>query len=302
MRELALFAGSGGGILGGKLLGWRTVCAVELDAFCRANLLARQRDGFLPKFPIWDDVRTFDGTPWEGHVDIVSGGFPCTDISSAGKRVGIAGRSSGLWKEFARIIGEVRPYFVLVENSPHLRTRGLTTVVRDLTSLGYDCRWGVLGARHLSAPHKRDRMWVVAHAGSARLEVGESKRENPRHEQPPTKRNMASDTVTIPNMRRERAIAVNVEVASTPQNAGIDGQNTPNTFSPPLREQSRGGQRACRPKDTPKPRNTAWRPVDCVEGVDDGLANRVDKIRATGNGQIPSVVELAWNTLTQGWL
>jgi DNA (cytosine-5)-methyltransferase 1 len=84
MNELALFAGAGGGILGGKLLGWRTVCAVEFAPYPRSVLLARQRDGVLEPFPIWDDVRTFDGHPWRGHVDVVSGGFPCQDISVSG--------------------------------------------------------------------------------------------------------------------------------------------------------------------------------------------------------------------------
>ena len=84
MNELALFAGAGGGILGGKLLGWRTVCAVEWEPYPASVLCARQNDGILPPFPIWDDVQTFDGKPWRGIVDVVSGGFPCQDISSAG--------------------------------------------------------------------------------------------------------------------------------------------------------------------------------------------------------------------------
>src|SRR5215831_4334339 len=95
VRELALFAGAGGGILGSFLIGWTTVCAVEIDPFCRGVLLARQRDGMLPRFPIWDDVRTFDGKPWRGHVDVISGGFPCQDISSAGTHEGIDGKRSG---------------------------------------------------------------------------------------------------------------------------------------------------------------------------------------------------------------
>ena len=84
MNELALFAGAGGGILGGHLLGWRTVCAVEWEAYPASVLCARQNDGLLPPFPIWDDVQTFDGHPWRGIVDVVSGGFPCQDISAAG--------------------------------------------------------------------------------------------------------------------------------------------------------------------------------------------------------------------------
>ena len=162
MRELALFAGAGGGILGGKLLGWRTVCAVEIDPYCRSVLLARQRDGMLDPFPIWDDVRTFDGARWRGHVDVVSGGFPCQDISAAGRGAGIEGERSGLWVEMARIIREVRPRFAFVENSPMLTSRGLGTVLGDLAEMGLDARWGVLGAHHAGLPHRRERIWIAA--------------------------------------------------------------------------------------------------------------------------------------------
>jgi len=192
MNELALFAGAGGGILGGLLHGWRTVAAVEIEDYPRRVLLQRQADGILPRFPIWDDVRTFDGKPWRGKVDVISGGFPCQDISSAGKGAGIEGERSGLWGEFSRIIGEVEPRFVYVENSPMLLTARkvagwLVTVVHllfgrvrfrdsvtlyqrpdvlrvlgDLSQMGYNARWGVLGAHHVGAPHKRDRIWIKA--------------------------------------------------------------------------------------------------------------------------------------------
>jgi len=162
MNELALFAGAGGGILGGHLLGWRTRCAVEIDAYCRSVLLARQRDGLLPRFPIWHGVRTFDGKPWRGRIDVVSGGFPCQDISAAGKGAGLSGERSGLWGEMARIIGEVRPLYAFVENSPILTSRGLGRVLGDLAEMGFDARWGVLGARHVGACHRRDRLWICA--------------------------------------------------------------------------------------------------------------------------------------------
>jgi len=132
--------------------------------------MARQNDGCLEAFPIWDDVRTFDGRPWQGIVDVVSGGFPCQDISAAGKGEGIEGERSGLWSEFARIIGEVRPSFVFVENSPMLASRGLGTVLGDLAALGFDAEWGVLGAHHSGAPHKRDRIWILAYADRAQRE------------------------------------------------------------------------------------------------------------------------------------
>jgi len=173
MNELALFAGAGGGILGGKLLGWRTVCAVEWEPYARAVLAQRQNDGVFERFPIWDDVRTFDGKPWRGIVDVVSGGFPCQDISAVGKGAGIEGERSGLWKEMARVVCEVRPRFVFVENSPMLLTRGMGTVLRDLAEMGFDARWGVLGAGHIGAPHARERVWILAYTKSERTGLDE---------------------------------------------------------------------------------------------------------------------------------
>ena len=164
LNELALFAGAGGGILGGHLLGWKTVCAVEWEQYPASVLCARQNDGLLPPFPIWDDVQTFDGKPWRGIVDVVSGGFPCTDISAAGKGAGIDGEASGMWREMARIIHEVQPRFVFVENSPMLTSRGLGRVLGDLAQMGFDAKWGVLGAADVGANHQRNRIWIVAYA------------------------------------------------------------------------------------------------------------------------------------------
>jgi DNA (cytosine-5)-methyltransferase 1 len=167
MNELALFAGAGGGILGGKLLGWRTVCAVEWEPYAASVLLARQNDGILPAFPIWDDVQTFDGKPWQGVVDVISGGFPCQDIASNGKGEGINGSRSGLWKEMARVIGEVRPKYVFVENSPMLTRRGLGTVLGDLAKMGFNAEWGVVSAAEVGAHHKRSRIWIVANSNNS---------------------------------------------------------------------------------------------------------------------------------------
>lgn len=166
LRTLHLFAGAGGGILADIALGHRSVCAVEIDAYARGCLLARQADGSLPRFPVFDDVTTFDGRPWRGHVDCIAGGFPCQDVSIAGKGDGLDGERSGLWTEFARIIGEVEPRFVFVENSPMLTSRGLDRVLGDLATLGYDARWGVVSAAHAGAPHRRERIWIVGLANT----------------------------------------------------------------------------------------------------------------------------------------
>jgi len=181
MNELALFAGAGGGILGGHLLGWQTIVAVERDAHAAQILAQRQNDGAIRPFPIWSDVTSFDGKPWRGIVDVVSGGFPCQDISVAGTKLGLEGERSGLWSEFFRIVGEVRPGFVFIENSPALVTRGLDRVLADLASIGFDARWSCLSAAQLGACHERNRAWIVAHSsevmGPARAGLIEQPRQ-----------------------------------------------------------------------------------------------------------------------------
>lgn len=159
MRTLHLFAGAGGGIIADMMLGHTPVAAVEIDPFCREVLKARQRDGWLPEFEIFEDVREFDGTKWRGKVDCICGGFPCQDISCAGKGAGIHGERSGLFFEMARIVNEVRPRYVFMENSPNLVCRGLEAVLWTMAQMGYDSRWCVLSAAAVGAMHRRDRWW-----------------------------------------------------------------------------------------------------------------------------------------------
>jgi len=245
MNELALFAGAGGGILGGHLLGWRTVCAVEWEAYPASVLVARQNDKILSPFPIWDDVQTFDGKPWRGIVDVVSGGFPCQDISAAGKGDGIDGERSGMWREMARIIGEVMPKYVFVENSPMLTIRGLGTVLRDLATMGYDAEWCVLGAANVGANHKRDRIWIVGKRQmvNTRCQHGEKRL---------SKSELIKNTKTSNYCKRFSQISLwDKKIEST------------------------------------------------VVRMVDGMASRVDRLKAIGNGQVPLVAETAWNILKE---
>jgi len=252
---LALFAGAGGGILGGHLLGWRTVCAVEWEPYPASVLVARQNDGLLPPFPIWDDVQTFDGKPWRGIVDVVSGGFPCQDISAAGKGAGIDGERSGMWKHMARVVSEVRPRFVFVENSPMLVSRGLERVLGDLTALGYDAKWTVMGAADVGANHQRDRIWIVANANNARFERGEQQPEGGNGT-----RNLANANITQckRDKRTERSITEHANIGS----AGW------------------------------------WQSEPNVGRVADGMAARVDRLKAIGNGQVSLCAAAAWRVLT----
>lgn len=172
LTNLSLFSGAGGLDLGAKLVGgFLTVGYVEADRYAQGVLMSRMRSGDLDDAPIFEDVRTFDGRSLRGRIDVISGGFPCQDISNAGKRGGIKeGSRSGLWYQFARLIREIRPRFVLAENVGGLLSiddgGGFGTVLRDLASCGYDAEWFVLSAAEVGAPHRRDRVWIVAHAVS----------------------------------------------------------------------------------------------------------------------------------------
>lgn len=279
MNELHLFAGAGGGILGGMLLGHTCVCAVEIEPYCRKVLLQRQRDGILPKFPIWDDVRTFDGKPWRGKIDIICGGFPCQDISCAGKGAGIDGERSGLWSEFARIISEVRPRYAFVENSPMLAVRGLGRVLGDLSEIGYDAEWFVMGADDVGAPQIRKRMWILAYARhkcgghSFRQRIGGTcERELEKTE-------WQSETVEV---ARPSAAPETLADAEVPRFAdGASGQ----------RQEQSGGSRAWWDAD-PADEDGAFESQ--LGRVADGVANRVDRLKALGNGQVPVVAARAF--------
>jgi len=292
MNELALFAGAGGGILGGHLLGWRTVCAVEWEPYPASVLVARQNEGTLPAFPIWDDVQTFDGKPWRGRVDVISGGFPCQDISCAGKGAGIDGERSSMWGHMARIIGEVRPKHVFVENSPMLVGRGLARVLGDLAKMGYDAKWGVLGAHDVAAPHKRDRIWIVANSRSTGTRHQYRKAGNQdgggRGEQlPPLRQGDRPDgadwtkpagegAAYVANSIRERGCSRNTkrqDAADAGQLRGSEGQD-------------QGGM-------------GYWHTEPNVGRVAHGVAHRVDRLKSIGNGQVPQVAELAWRLLSQ---
>lgn len=245
LRTFHLFAGAGGGILADLLLGHLPVGACEIEPYPRNVLLARQRDGILPAFPIWDDVCTLDGKPWRGSVDVLCGGFPCQDLSNQGAnhgaKQGIGGKRSGLWSEYKRLIGEIKPKFVFAENSPNLRTRGLVTVLKNLASLGYDARWCRLGGCHAGADHRRERIWLLAYKSSDRLEGRDNRNQ--------------------------------------------EGQRQATT---------RSVARLCE--------GEVWNDLPSPDafGHANGMAGKLDRLKASGNGQIPQVAALAWHTLTNG--
>lgn len=161
MKSLSLFAGIGGFDIGLERAGFETGAFCETDPVAR-SVLAKH----WPEVPYYDDVRTLTGEGLAADgvaVDVICGGFPCQDISIAGKGAGITGKRSGLWSEFRRLIDELRPAFAIIENSPKLRDRGLLAILTDLNALGYDAEWHCIPASHVGAPHRRDRIWIIAY-------------------------------------------------------------------------------------------------------------------------------------------
>ncbi len=200
MKVLDLFSGIGGFSLGLERAGFQTIAFAEIDPYC-STILSKH----WPGVPNLGDVRTIarrtaDNLPEDefggvecsihtgedfgdcacigtdqfldeyGGPDVICGGFPCQDISNIGKRQGIEGERSGLWLEFARIVSELGPRHVIVENVAALTVRGLDRVLGDLAALGYDAEWHCIPAAYVGAPHRRDRVWIMADAVGARLE------------------------------------------------------------------------------------------------------------------------------------
>jgi DNA (cytosine-5)-methyltransferase 1 len=305
MNELALFAGSGGGILGGHLLGWRTIAAVEIEDYPRRVLLQRQADGFLPRFPVWDDICTFDGHPWRGKVDVISGGFPCQDISAAGKGDGLDGERSGLWTHMARVVSEVRPPFVFVENSPMLTTRGGTRVIADLAQMGYDTKWTVMGAADIGAPHQRDRMWIVSrqreffsHPQHDRNGWGKQQSQSPTKEDrvlanPSSFGGKTGFADTQGGQERD---------TNKSQHSSANLAN-PTHSGDVWREWELGfTQQEYNSRGSPIDGSGEWWSVEPSVGrVANGVAHRVDRLKAIGNGQVPLCAATAWRLLTKDW-
>lgn len=298
LNELALFAGAGGGILGGKLLGWRTVCAVEIERYAAAVLCARQNDGILTPFPIWDNVCSFDGRPWRGLVDVVSGGFPCTDISVAGSGAGIDGKKSGLWREMRRIICEVRPRHVFVENSPALTVRGLDRVLGDLAAGGYDAKWCVLSAADCGAPHERRRIWIkatLADAGSGQcVESGFGQMEQPKR----TETERTGDAgLADANRTRWQGQCVTGSIGAEISRVGCAcaGLADADQRGCDRRSRSRGKSNGRR-----QPADCDWWAIEPnVDRMVNGMAARVDRLKAIGNGQVSRVAAVAWKILSK---
>lgn len=220
MNELSLFTGAGGGLLASSLLGHNIVCAVERDEYCIEVLMQRQNERTLPAFPIWDDICTFDGRPWRGTVDLVSGGFPCQAFSSAARGRNIAEKN--LWGEMLRVIREVEPRVVFAEN---VSEKAISQAQEDLLELGYNSKYLKLSAKDVGADHERDRFWLLAYT----------------------------------DYYGQLCSTFNAETSVVQEL-----------------------------------RNSVWETFPGELRVSDGVAFRMDRLKAFGNGQVPLVAASAW--------
>jgi DNA (cytosine-5)-methyltransferase 1 len=268
MNILDLFSGIGGFSLGLESVGMHTVAFCEQDGYARQVLRKHWPDVWL-----YDDVKTLTAKRLKadgiGPIDLICGGFPCQDISCAGKGAGIEGSRSGLWSEYARIIREVRPRWVIAENVPALRGRGADRVLDDLGRAGYTAWPLVVGALHAGAPHQRQRVWIVAHAsGNGRVIQGSSVkgRIGPQHE-----------GRRVPQSARRDRISGTVSYSASP---GFQARRSD--------RMGKGGKSA----SGPAPYHGGWRIEPDVGRVAHGVPSRVDRLRCLGNAVVPQVVAM----------
>lgn len=301
----------------------RTALYCEINRYCQTVLLSRMYNGQIDKAPIWDDILLLGGDAFVGEIDIIFGGFPCQDISVAGHGVGLEGERSGLFYQVMRLVEEIKPPFVFLENVAAIRTRGSETVCKELAKRGYDCRWCVISAASVGAPHRRDRWFLLAYANGGRCDIGahEILQSTRGLKEPPESCDFGGLRGSVPddsNSGTSRGELRDVpktdehkgrpEVKSEKKSTKSDNA-TGDVFS--IATDANGiGLEAFRDgtgrkKQTfPGIANTDMAPIGYwsqteppVCRVDDGGSYWVDRIRALGNGVVPQQAKKAFEIL-----
>ena len=240
----------------------------EIDTYCQGVLLSRQATGDIPRAPIWDDVRSLRGSDLPQKPDIICGGFPCQDISTAGRRAGLEGERSGLFFEIMRLVDEIRPGFIFLENVPGITSKGLERVTGEITARGYDCRWEIISAAEVGAPHIRARWWLLAYTscnGRRQLHKGE----------PQCIGRSGRSTNAINNGAQY--------VMAYSESAGLQRTIRQRV----VREGGAKGDLRC----------DWWTIEPDVGRVVHGLPHRVDRIRGLGNAVVPQCAKAAFKQL-----
>ena len=268
-KTMHLFAGHGGGLLADLILGHTPIIAIERDSYACQVLRERSKDGWFPDLRVWEgDVRMFDPSEYAGKVDCIHAGFPCQDISVAGKQAGVSeGTRSGLYREVLRIAGVVRPKRIFLENVSAILSNGLGTVLGDLASMGYDARWCCIRASDVGAPHQRDRWFLLA--ADAKSQFSNGGNDNSR---------ICLGRQTIPEFGNNHRSS---DVAKS------DGSQ---------RQRNKRAERS----ETQYPdfgEQSWWKVESIVDRMADGISDRVHRLKGLGNAQVPLQAATAYKFL-----
>lgn len=305
MNGLALCAGVGGLERGieSVFVDFKTVCYVEGETYAAACLVSQMEKGWIHEAPIWSNVRTFDGKPWSGKVDIISGGFPCQPFSKAGKQKGKEDERH-LWPDISRIIGEVQPSIVILENVPNVIDHAGTDMFGDLAQMGYNSAWGIVRASDANAPHQRARFFsisvntdtyndglplhLIKEECHGRI-IGTRIMEGSRIEgfcSNVSNTNSESKSNSTIDVEEGRLIQ---QPIPNPNSKGLEVWGCiPNNLQEEFEATERGHQ---------VERVQAWSIEPELGRVADGVAYRVDRLRACGNGVVPQQARLALEIL-----
>jgi len=310
MKMLDLFSGIGGFALAAQ---WNWGDELDLVGFCEIDKYAQKvLNKNFPSVTIHNDITKLDGNNFK-DIDLITGGFPCQDISIAGKGVGIEGERSGLWSEMYRIISEVRPRYAIIENVPMLIHRGIERVLCDLTEIGYDCEWQIIGADEVGAWHRRKRIWICAyprHDESSGWKESKKRHEYKRGRNARSESaSLRSDVSNANNSRhmdrqtQEQPTETRVDAFRESESSGTYERNVSDTDNkrqqehgkPKSIEQEIIGEEAyfitqCGSGDQRQGIKTKrWKAEPDVGRVANGVSNRVDRLKGLGNAIVPQV-------------
>ena len=334
MNELSLFTGAGGGVLGSKLLGHRIIGYVENNDYRQRVIAQRIKDGIFDEAPVFGDIRALNregyAEIYSGLVDIVSGGFPCQDLSCAGKGAGLNGEKSGLWFEMAATVRIVRPRYVFIENVPALLVRGFDRVLGSLFEMGYDAAWGIVSAADVGAPHLRKRLWILGYSNGERWKArrknyGKHDRSKPCSDGEHTfsvadtdkkrcekQRKPKSDGTKQPRPQLPGCEMVDTQKQSIRSglckdeqaevwrgrsgDGGCSVSNTDKTDGETCRSDKMGIGKSERKKNSPSCGNW-WSTERGLDRVAYGTPDRSNRLAAIGDGQVPTVAAFAFEYL-----
>jgi DNA (cytosine-5)-methyltransferase 1 len=304
LRLLDLFSGIGGFSLGLERSGnFETAAFCEIEPYCRAVLKKH-----WPNVTVYEDVKELSKERLAADglaIDAICGGFPCQDISTAGRGAGLAGERSGLWFEFHRLIKEIKPQVAIIENVSALRSRGLDEVLRSLAEIGYDAEWHCIPASAVGAHHQRDRIWIMAYPNSAQCQGdGLSSGIHPKYfgawygnleassladttELHSNGRNTVSEVGVTPTCESGNSSGTDNLADSTslgPQGQGMYGR--------PINPETDQDRQANWSINGGKGTSRVWDTEPDVGRVAHGVSNRVDRLRALGNAVVPQIPEM----------